>query len=247
MPNAVPRYRRILLKQGGEAFRGSHDILDWTAVQMVAGQIKSAKALGIDIAVVVGGGNIWRGRAASDVGMDRSQADYMGMLATVMNAMALQDALEKIDVPTRVQSAIPMASVAEPYIRRRAIRHLEKGRVVIFAAGTGNPFVSTDTAGALRALEIEADVLLMTKFGVDGIYDADPRRNPLAKKLTQLSYIEFINRDLGVMDKTAITLCGEHHLPIIVFDLPGDDNLRRIVMGEEGIGTLVAEEAQLVG
>ncbi len=242
MPAASPRYKRILLKLSGEALMGERESLDWKVVQSVAEQIKLAKALGIDIAVVVGGGNIWRGQAASEAGMDRAQADYMGMLGTVMNGMALQDALEKIDVPTRVQTAIPMAAVAEPYIRRRAIRHMEKGRVVIFAAGTGNPFVTTDTAGALRALEMEADVLLMAKNAVDGVYDDDPRKNPAARKFERLSYMEFINRGLGVMDKTAITLCGDHHLPIIVFALPGDDNLRRIVLGEQGVGTLVTEE-----
>jgi uridylate kinase len=165
----------------------------------------------------------------------------MGMLATVMNSMALQDALEKLDVPTRVQTAIPMQSVAEPYIRRRATRHMEKGRVVIFAAGTGNPYVTTDTAGALRAVEIEAEVLLLAKNKVDGVYDADPRKVPGAKKFDRLTYIEAINKGLEVMDPTAITLCMDNHLPIIVFALPGDDNLRRIVLGEEGRGTLIAD------
>jgi len=192
--------------------------------------------------VVVGGGNIFRGLSASDAGMDRVQADYMGMLATVMNSMALQDALEKQDVPTRVQTAIPMQSVAEPYIRRRATRHLEKGRVVIFAAGTGNPYVTTDTAGALRAVEIEAEVLLLAKNKVDGVYDADPRKVADAKKFDKLTYIEAINKGLEVMDPTAITLCMDNHLPIIVFALPGEDNLRRIVLGEEGRGTLIANQ-----
>jgi len=216
--------------------------LDLPVVQQVAGQIKGAAAIGVEIGVVVGGGNIFRGLAASTAGMDRVQADYMGMLATVMNSMALQDALEKQDVPTRVQTAIPMSSVAEPYIRRRATRHLEKGRVVIFAAGTGNPYVTTDTAGALRAVEIEAQVLLLAKNRVDGVYDADPRKVPTARKFDSLTYIEAINKGLEVMDPTAITLCMDNHLPIIVFALPGDDNLRRIVRGEDGRGTLIADQ-----
>ena len=236
------RYQRILLKLSGEALMGNKEFgLDLPVVQEVANQIKLAKALGVEIGVVVGGGNIFRGLAASEAGMDRVQGDYMGMLATVMNAMALQDALEKQDVPTRVQTAIPMASVAEPYIRRRATRHMEKGRVVIFAAGTGNPYVTTDTAGALRAVEIEAQVLLLAKNKVDGVYDADPRKVPTAKKFEHLTYIEALNRGLEVMDPTAITLCMDNHLPIIVFALPGEDNLRRIVRGEEGRGTVIAD------
>ncbi len=237
------RYKRILLKLSGEALMGNKEFgLDLPVVQELAGQIKSAKALGVEVGVVVGGGNIFRGLAASTAGMDRVQADYMGMLATVMNSMALQDALEKQDVPTRVQTAIPMSTVAEPYIRRRATRHLEKGRVVIFAAGTGNPYVTTDTAGALRAVEIEAQVLLLAKNKVDGVYDADPRKVPGAKKFDTLTYIEAINKSLEVMDPTAITLCMDNHLPIIVFALPGDDNLRRIVRGEDGRGTLIADQ-----
>lgn len=236
------RYKRILLKLSGEALMGNKEFgLDLPVVQEVANQIKLAKALGTQVGVVVGGGNIFRGLAASAAGMDRVQGDYMGMLATVMNAMALQDALEKQDVPTRVQTAIPMASVAEPYIRRRATRHMEKGRVVIFAAGTGNPYVTTDTAGALRAVEIEAEVLLLAKNKVDGVYDADPRKVPTAKKFERLTYIEAINLGLAVMDPTAITLCMDNHLPIIVFALPGEDNLRRIVKGEEGRGTVISD------
>ncbi|HEX6511137.1 MAG TPA: UMP kinase [Chloroflexota bacterium] len=243
MPGPEPRYTRILLKLSGEALMGNKEFgLDLPVVQEVAKQIKGAAALGVQVGVVVGGGNIFRGLAASTAGMDRVQADYMGMLATVMNSMALQDALEKLDVPTRVQTAIPMASVAEPYIRRRATRHMEKGRVVIFAAGTGNPYVTTDTAGALRAVEIEAQVLLLAKNKVDGVYDADPRKVPGAKKFDRLTYIEAINKSLEVMDPTAITLCMDNHLPIIVFALPGDDNLRRIVQGEEGRGTLIADQ-----
>jgi uridylate kinase len=231
-----------MLKLSGEALMGNKEFgLDMPVVREVANQIKCAKLLGTEVGVVVGGGNIFRGLAASEAGMDRVQADYMGMLATVMNSMALQDALEKQDVPTRVQTAIPMSSVAEPYIRRRATRHLEKGRVVIFAAGTGNPYVTTDTAGALRAVEIEAEVLLLAKNKVDGVYDADPRKVPAARKFDKLTYIEAINKGLEVMDPTAIALCMDNHLPIIVFALPGDDNLRRIVLGEEGRGTLVTD------
>jgi len=239
---AQERYRRILLKLSGEALVGDKEFgLDLRVVRMVAEQIKCAKALGVEIGVVVGGGNIFRGLAASEGGMDRVQGDYMGMLATVMNAMALQDALEKTDVPTRVQTAIPMASVAEPYIRRRAVRHLEKDRVVIFAAGTGNPYVTTDTAGALRAVEIDAQVLLLAKNKVDGVYDADPRKVPSAKKFDRLTYIQALNLGLAVMDPTAVTLCMDNHLPIIVFALPGEDNLKRIVSGEQNVGTLISE------
>jgi uridylate kinase len=243
LPDPDLRYKRILLKLSGEALMGNREFgLDLPVVQEVAGQIKGAAAIGAEIGVVVGGGNIFRGLAASTAGMDRVQADYVGMLATVMNSIALQDALEKQDVPTRVQTAIPMSSVAEPYIRRRATRHLEKGRVVIFAAGTGNPYVTTDTAGALRAVEIDAQVLLLAKNKVDGVYDADPRKVPGAKKFDELTYIEAINKGLEVMDPTAITLCMDNHLPIIVFALPGEDNLRRIVRGEEGRGTLIADQ-----
>jgi len=237
------RYKRILLKLSGEALMGNKEFgLDLPVVQEVANQIRLASELGAEIGLVVGGGNIFRGLAASEAGMDRVQADYMGMLATVMNAMALQDALEKLDVPTRMQTAIPMASVAEPYIRRRATRHIEKGRVVIFAAGTGNPYVTTDTAGALRAMEIDAEVLLLAKNKVDGVYDADPLKIPTAKKFDRLTYIEFLNLGLSVMDPTAITLCMDNRLPIIVFALPGDDNLRRIVRGEDHRGTLISSD-----
>ncbi len=239
------RYKRILLKLSGEALMGNKEFgLDLSVIQEVANQIKLAKQLGTEIGIVVGGGNIMRGAAASEAGMDRVQADYMGMLATVMNAMALQDALEKQDVPTRVQTAIPMQSIAEPYIRRRATRHMEKGRVVIFAAGTGNPYVTTDTAGALRAMETDAEVLLLAKNKVDGVYDADPRKVAGAKKLDRLTYIEAINLGLAVMDPTAITLCMDNHLPIIVFALPGEDNLRRIVKGEEGRGTVISDGSE---
>jgi uridylate kinase len=193
----------------------------------------------VQVAVAVGGGNIWRGEAAAAAGMDRATADYMGMLATVMNALALQAAIERVGVQTRVQSAITMIEMAEPYIRRRAVRHLEKGRVVIFAAGTGNPYFTVDTAAALRALEIDADVLLMAKNGVDGVYDADPRTNADARRFSKLGYMDALQRGLEVMDSTALSLCMDNKLPIIVFDLRTPTNLRRIVRGEP-VGTLVA-------
>jgi uridylate kinase len=194
--------------------------------------------MGVQMAVVVGGGNIWRGMAGSAKGIDRATADYMGMLATVMNSLALQDSLEKVGVPTRVQTSIEMRQVAEPYIRRRAIRHLEKGRVVIFAAGTGNPFFSTDTTAALRAAEIEADVILMAKNNVDGVYSADPTRDPRAVKYETLTYLDMLNQGLGVMDSTASTLCMDNDIPLIVFNICKEGNIRRAVMGEQ-IGTVV--------
>jgi uridylate kinase len=203
----------------------------------IARQVVEVVQTGVEVAIVVGGGNIWRGVAGSAQGMDRATADYMGMLATEINALALQDALEKLDMGTRVMSAIEMKEVAEPYIRRRAIRHLEKGRVVIFAAGTGNPYFSTDTAAALRSAEIEAEVILMAKK-VDGVYDSDPRLNPEAKKYTDLKYMEVINRGLGVMDSTAASLCMDNQIPIIVFDLTRDGNIMKAVVGEN-IGTYV--------
>ena len=225
----------------GEAFAGDEGYgIDGKVVEQLASEIVEVRAeLGIQIAIVVGGGNIWRGMTGASAGMDRAQADYMGMLATVINSLALQDVLERMGQPTRVQSAITMAAVAEPYIRRRAIRHLEKGRVVIFAAGTGNPFFTTDTTAALRAVEIEAGVILRgTHSGVDGIYTDDPRTNPEATKLDHVSYIEVINRGLRAMDPTAVTLCMEHKLPIVVFDLMTKGNVRSILLGE-AIGTLV--------
>ena len=200
-------------------------------------QIKEVKAYGIDIAIVVGGGNIWRGVSGAAKGMDRATADYIGMLATVMNSLALQDALERVGVDTRVQTAIEMRQIAEPYIRRRAIRHLEKGRVVIFAAGTGNPYFSTDTTAALRAAEIEAEVLLMAKK-VDGVYDSDPVKNENAKRFTEIDYIEVLNLGLGVMDSTAASLCKDNEIPIIVFNLEKEGNILKVVLGEE-IGTYV--------
>jgi len=235
------RWPRVLLKLSGEAFAGSEGYgIDGTVVERLATEIVEVRAeLGIEMAVVVGGGNIWRGMTGASAGMDRAQADYMGMLATVINSLALQDVLERLGQPTRVQSAITMAAVAEPYIRRRAIRHLEKGRVVIFAAGTGNPFFTTDTTAALRAIEIEAGALLRgTHSGVEGIYDDDPRTNPDARKLDSVGYVEIINRGLRAMDPTAVTLCMENDLPIVVFDLMTKGNIRSILLGE-AIGTVV--------
>jgi uridylate kinase len=238
----LPRYKRVLLKISGEALQGSRQsgIIDAGTLNSIARQIRDVTCeLGTQMGIVVGGGNIWRGQAAAERGMDRAQADYAGMLATIINALALQDALEKIDVVTRLQTAITVTAVAEPYIRRRAIRHLEKGRVVIFAAGTGNPYVSTDTAGALRAIEIGAEVLLLAKNQVDAIYDSDPRKNADAQRFTHLSYIEALNRQLKVMDSTALSLCMDNKLPIVVFDLAQEGNIRRVIEGMP-IGTLVA-------
>jgi len=235
------RYRRVLLKLSGEAFAGDVGYgIDGKFADYIAHEIAGVRAnQGVDVAVVVGGGNIWRGMTGAGAGMDRAQADYMGMLATVINALALQDTLERLGQPTRVQTAIHMAQVAEPYIRRRAIRHLEKGRVVIFAGGTGNPFFTTDTAAALRAVEIEADVMLRgTHSGVDGLYTDDPRTNPDATKLDTVSYLDVLNRGLKAMDSTAITLCMDNKLPIVVFDLLGKGNIASIVEGQ-AVGTLI--------
>jgi uridylate kinase len=234
-------YRRILLKLSGEAFAGDAGYgIDAGIAEFVASEIVDVRnEAGVDVAVVVGGGNIWRGIAGSSTGMDRAQADYMGMLATVMNALALQDTLERLGQATRVQTAIHMAQVAEPYIRRRATRHLEKGRVVIFAGGTGNPFFTTDTAAALRGVEIEADVMLRgTHSGVEGLYTDDPRTNPDATKIDEVNYLDVLNRGLKAMDSTAITLCMDNDLPIVVFDLLGKGNIRSIVEGAT-IGTLI--------
>jgi uridylate kinase len=235
------RWPRVLLKLSGEAFAGQQGYgIDGEIVAQIAHAIIDVKSeLEVDLAVVVGGGNIWRGMTGSGAGMDRAQADYMGMLATVINALALQETLERLGQPTRVQSAIHMSQVAEPYIRRRAIRHLEKGRVVIFAGGTGNPFFTTDTTAALRAVEIEAGAILMGKNGTDGVYTDDPRTNPEAEKLDEVAYIDVLNRGLKVMDSTAITLCMDNDLPIVVFDLMGDRLIARILHGET-IGTLVS-------
>jgi uridylate kinase len=235
------RWGRVLLKLSGEAFAGDAGYgIDGGVVQGLAAEVvEVCRDCGVDLAIVVGGGNIWRGMAGAGAGMDRAQADYMGMLATAINALALQDTLEQLEQPTRVMSAIHMAQVAEPYIRRRAIRHLEKGRVVIFAGGTGNPFFTTDTTAALRAVEIEADVLLKgTHSGTDGIYTDDPRTNPDAVKLDEVTYLDVLNQGLRAMDSTAITLCMDNDLPIVMFDLLGAGNIRTIVEGG-AIGTLV--------
>jgi uridylate kinase len=241
MANANARWSRILLKVSGEAFAGEAGFgIDGMIVQRIAKEIVEVRAdHDIEIAIVVGGGNIWRGMSGAGAGMDRAQADYMGMLATVINALALQDTLEQLGQPTRVQSAIQMAQVAEPYIRRRAIRHLEKGRVVIFAGGTGNPFFTTDTTAALRAVEIEAGVLLKgTHSGTDGIYTDDPRTNPAAVKLEEVTYLDVLNMGLRAMDSTAITLCMDNDLPIVMFDLTGAGNVRALLEGGS-VGTLV--------
>jgi uridylate kinase len=231
-------YSRILLKLSGEALAGNHGYgINTQVIQQIAHDIKQVHEAGVQIGIVIGGGNIFRGVAASAQGMDRSSSDYMGMLATVINSLALQDALEKLDVPTRVQTAIQMAAIAEPYIRRRAMRHLEKNRVVIFGAGTGNPYFTTDTAAALRAMEIGAEVL-MKATKVDGIYESDPVKNPNAKKFEKISYIDVLNRGLKVMDLTAVSLCMDNQLPILSFDMTVAGNILRAVKGEP-IGTLV--------
>lgn len=235
----VPKYRRIILKLSGEALAGEVGYgIDPKVLSSIALQIKDIYELNVDVAIVVGGGNIWRGLKESAKGIDRSTADYIGMLATVMNSLALQDSLEKVGVPTRVQSSIEMRQMAEPYIRRRAIRHLEKKRVVIFAAGTGNPYFSTDTTAALRAAEIEAEVILMGKNNVDGVYSADPKIDPTAEKFEKLEHMDLISRGLGVMDSTASSLCMENHIPIIVFSIMERDNIKKVVLGEK-IGTVI--------
>jgi uridylate kinase len=234
-----PNYKRIVLKLSGEALAGSRGYgIDADVISSIAEQVKEVVDLQVEVAIVVGGGNIWRGIAGSSQGIERATADYMGMLATVMNSLALQNALEKIGVPTRVQSSIEMRQIAEPYIRRRAIRHLEKKRVVIFAAGTGNPYFSTDTTAALRAAEIDADVILMAKNKVDGVYSADPFIEPNAQKFDTLTYMEMLNRSLGVMDSTASSLCMENDIPLIIFSITEKGNIKRVVLGEK-IGTIV--------
>lgn len=234
------KYRRILLKLSGEALSGPQGfgIDPRRALEMAEG-VRAVREMGVDVALVIGAGNLWRGREGLASGMDRATADYMGMLATVMNSLAMMDALESLNVMTRVQTAIEMRTVAEPYIRRRAIRHLEKGLVVIFGAGTGNPYFSTDTAAALRAMEIEANVLIKATK-VDGVYDSDPHKNPNAVKFDHLTYIDAINKHLGVMDSTAITLCMENKLPILVLNLGDPTALRKALLGEP-VGTLVSE------
>jgi uridylate kinase len=233
------KFKRILLKLSGESLAGPNGFgIDPEQAEAIAERVKAVREMGVEVAVVIGAGNLWRGKQGLDRGMDRATADYMGMLATVMNAMALMDALERTGVFTRVQSAIEMRAVAEPYIRRRAIRHLEKGRVVIFGAGTGNPFFSTDTAAALRAVEIDANVLIKATK-VDGVYDSDPYKNPNARKFDTLSYIDVLNRRLEVMDSTAVSLCMDNNLPILVVNLWDPSGLERVVRGEK-IGTLVS-------
>lgn len=234
-----PKYRRVLLKLSGEALMGRKRFgVDRAVLMRVAKQIKRVNKLGVEVAIVVGGGNFWRGTGNEAKGMDRATADYAGMLATVINALALQDALENEGVTTRTQSAITMQAIAEPYIRRRAIRHLEKKRVVIFAGGTGNPYMTTDTAAALRAIEIGAEVLLVAKNRVDGVYDADPLKNPNAKKFEHLTHKDALNLRLQVMDSTAFSLCYDNKLPIIIFDLRGEKSIERAIYGER-VGTFV--------
>ncbi|PWI58212.1 UMP kinase [Sulfoacidibacillus thermotolerans] len=239
------KYRRVVLKLSGEALAGAGGFgISPEVLHSVADQIREITQLGVQVAVVVGGGNIWRGASASgEGGMERAHADYMGMIATVLNALALQDALERLDVVTRVQTSIEMRQVAEPYIRRRAMRHLEKGRVVIFAGGTGNPFFTTDTAAALRAAEIEADVILMAKNGVDGVYNADPQKVPTATKYDSLNFMTVLSQGLGVMDATATSLCMDNDIPILVFSITKPGNIRRAVLGEP-IGTIVRRDIE---
>ncbi|PTL39631.1 UMP kinase [Alkalicoccus saliphilus] len=234
-----PAYKRIVLKLSGEALAGEKGFgIDPEMIQSIAEQVKELQEMDVEVAIIVGGGNIWRGMAGAAKGMDRATADYMGMLATVMNSLALQDSLENIEVQTRVQSSIEMRQVAEPYIRRRAIRHLEKKRVVIFAAGTGNPYFSTDTTAALRAAEIEADVILMAKNNVDGVYSADPSTNADAVKYEKLTYLDILKDGLAVMDATASSLCMDNDIPLIVFSIGEKGNIKRVVNGEE-IGTII--------
>lgn len=234
-----PKYKRIILKISGEALAGKTGFgIQPPTIQEICKEIKEVYELGIEIAIVVGGGNIWRGQIGSEMGMERSQADYMGMIATIMNALALQDCLENEDVPTRVQTSIEMRQVAEPYIRRRAIRHLEKGRVVIFAGGTGSPYFSTDTTAALRAAEINADVIMMAKNNVDGVYSADPMLDKTAVKYDELTYLDIINKSLQVMDTTASSLSMDNDIPLVVFNLNQSGNIKRVALGET-IGTTV--------
>jgi uridylate kinase len=241
MLSEQPKYRRVLLKLSGEALAGNQGYgIDPDVISGIAAEIRDVIALDVQVAVVIGGGNIFRGVAAASKGMDRASADYMGMLATVMNSLALQDALEKVGVVTRVQSAIEMQEVAEPYIRRRAVRHLEKGRVVIFGAGTGNPYFTTDTAASLRAMEINAEVILKATK-VDGVYSDDPARNKNAVKYASLTYLDVLKMGLQVMDATATSLCMDNNLPIVVFDLTCRGNIRKVVLGEQ-IGTIVKGE-----
>jgi len=235
---SIPKYKRIVLKLSGEALAGEQGYgLSPEVVKSVANQVKEVVELGVEVAVVVGGGNIWRGKVGSEMGMDRTTADYMGMLSTVINALALQDILEKLNIETRVQTAIEMKAIAEPYIRRRAIRHLEKDRIIILAAGTGHPFFTTDTAAALRAIELGADAILKATK-VDGIYESDPLLNVNALKFKKLSFLDFLNKNLKVMDATSISLCMENNVPVIVFNLNFPGNIKKVILGEQ-IGTIV--------
>ena len=241
MGDGKPRFKRILLKLSGEALMGEGSFgIDNPTLERIAAEVKEVHDLGVEVALVIGGGNIFRGLAASSGGMDRAHADYMGMLATVINSLALQDALESRGSHTRVQSAIEMERIAEPYIRRRAIRHLEKGRLVIFAAGTGNPYFTTDTAASLRAMEIGAEIV-MKATRVDGVYDKDPQKFKDARMFRRLSYLDVLNRNLAVMDSTAISLCRDNNLPILVFNMTKPGNIRRVLLGEP-LGTLVLDE-----
>ena len=234
-----PKYKRVVLKLSGEALAGDTCFgINPPTIEEIVKEIKEVHDLGVEIAIVVGGGNIWRGTTGAEMGMERAQADYMGMLATVMNSLALQDALENEGVPTRVQTSIEMRQIAEPYIRRRAVRHLEKGRVVIFAAGTGNPYFSTDTTAALRAAEINADVILMAKNNVDGVYSSDPMKDLNATKFSELTHLDVISKGLQVMDTTASSLSMDNDIPLVVFNLNRQGNIRRVIMGED-IGTTV--------
>lgn len=243
LPVDKPKYKRIVLKLSGEALAGEQGFgINASVVHDIAEQVKEIALLGVQTAIVVGGGNIWRGAVGSAKGIDRATADYMGMLATVLNALALQDALEKLEMPTRVQTAIEMREIAEPYIRRKATNHLEHGRVVIFAAGTGNPYFTTDTTAALRAAEIGADVILLAKGTVDGVYDADPKLVPTARMFHRLSYLEVLQRGLKVMDATATSLCMDNGIPLIVFGLATRGNIKRALFGED-IGTYVGGES----
>jgi uridylate kinase len=233
------KYKRVVLKLSGEALAGKQGFgIDPAIIQSIASQIKEIALLNVEVAVVVGAGNIWRGKSGSEMGMDRANADYMGMLATVMNSLALQDSLENIGIQTRVQTSIEMRQVAEPYIRRKANRHLEKGRVVIFAAGTGNPYFTTDTTAALRAAEIEAEVILMAKNEVDGVYSADPKLDANAKKYNELTYLDVLKEGLQVMDTTASSLCMDNDIPLIVFSIMEEGNIKKVITGEK-IGTIV--------
>ena len=242
MSFSTPRFRRVLLKVSGEALMGNRQYgLDVDMVERVAGEIRSVQSMGVQVCLVIGGGNIFRGISGAATGMERATADYMGMLATVMNALAMQSALERIGVATRVQSAIPMSSICEPYIRRRAVRHMEKGRVVIFAAGTGNPFFTTDTAAALRAVEMGCDALLKG-IQVDGVYTADPKKDPRAERYDSLGYLEVLSRDLKVMDASAITLARDNNIPIVVFNLHHAGGFAEVMLGR-GLFTIITNEA----